>query len=92
MFRIVAGAAHLQEFTKAGGTIMRAFCRECGTRVLNRFGSWKPGGRVPLAFFPNLLNTRHQHPLPAILRPTRNNRPEECVLDAPFLRAMPLEG
>ncbi len=80
-FVITAGEELLEEFTKPGGTITRAFCRTCGSRVLNRFGAWKPGGRVPLAFFPNLLTEEAQRALPEALRPARDNQPHESVLD-----------
>ncbi len=86
MFEITAGAEHLNEFTKPGGTITRAFCQLCGTRILNRFGAWKPGGRTPLAFFPNLLDEATQHDLPEALRPKKTNRPQECVLDVEMLQ------
>ncbi|MFT4975162.1 MAG: hypothetical protein ACI8S6_001049 [Myxococcota bacterium] len=36
-------------------------------------------------FFPSLLDAEVQHDLPAVLRPTRHNRPGECVLDAELL-------
>lgn len=80
-FTFTAGADQLVEFTKPGGTITRAFCRTCGSKILNRFGAWKPGGRVPLAFFPNLLCEADQRALPAALRPRRDNQPHESVLD-----------
>jgi len=86
MFTITAGAAQLNEFTKPGGTITRAFCTVCGSRILNRFGGWRPKGKVPLAFFPNLLTEDVQRDLPTALRPRRHNRPEESVLDAEVLR------
>ena len=85
MFRLTSGAEFLNEFTKPGGTITRAFCTQCGSKILNRFGGWKPGGRVPLAFFPNTLDEATQHALPEALHPARNNRPDECVLDSEML-------
>jgi len=88
MFRITQGAEHLVEFTKPGGTITRAFCGVCGSKILNRFGPWRPGGREPLAFFPATLDEATQHALPAPLRPAKNNRPDECVLEASALRPL----
>ncbi len=79
-FELTSGAELLNEFTKPGGNITRAFCQTCGSRVLNRFGPWRPGGRVPIAFFPNLLRDADQSPYPEALKPTKVNRPEECVL------------
>jgi hypothetical protein len=88
MFELTAGAELLTEFHKPGASLVRAFCSGCGTRVLNRFPGWKPGGRTPLAFFPNTLDEAHQHPLPDLLRSGDNNRPEECVLEAAVLGAV----
>jgi len=85
MFRLTAGADQLVEFTRPGGTITRAFCGACGSRILNSFGDWKPGGRTPIAFFPDLLDAQTRGDLPAALRPLKNNRPDECVLDAGVL-------
>jgi|GEM_PF-3153796 len=84
-FELTAGADHLNEFTKPGGRITRAFCQLCGTRILNRFGPWRPGGKTPVAFFPGTLREADQQALPAPLRPQRNNAYDECVLDTEFL-------
>ncbi len=59
----------------------------CGSKVLNRFPGWNPGGRTPIVFFPNLLDEATQRELPEALRPRRNNQPHESVLDEEFLRA-----
>ena len=83
---ITAGAALLNEFQKREGGIVRAFCGGCGSRVLNRFPGWRPGGREPLAFFPDLLDDACRRPLPEALRPRKNNQPQECVLDVEALR------
>jgi len=88
MFALTSGAEQLVEFTKPGGTITRAFCGVCGSKILNRFGPWRPQGNVPLAFFPDLLREGDRHPLPEALRPQKNNRPEECVLDGGMLSAL----
>ena len=88
MFEIREGAEHLQEYRKPGGRIVRAFCRECGSKILNRFPEWSPGGRVPLAFFPDLLDQEHRRPLPEMLRPQKHNQPEECVLDQEMLEQL----
>ena len=77
------GEEHIREFNRGGPT--RAFCTECGSKVYNRFGAWRPGGMVPVGFFPNLLDEPSQHPLPERFRPQRMNRPDECVLDTAFL-------
>jgi hypothetical protein len=74
------------EFQKAGGTIVRAFCGTCGTRMLNRFPGWTPGGLTPLAFFPNTLDEGTARHLPDALRPVHNNSSDECVLDRAFLQ------
>ena len=87
MFNITEGEGLLEEFTKPGGTITRAFCRRCGSKVLNRFGSWRPGGRVPLVFFPSLLDEETQKSLPDALQPGKINRPEESVLNLEVLLA-----
>lgn len=47
---------------------------------------WHPGGKTPFVFFPRTLTQEHQSALPESLRPRRNNRPDECVLDWPFLK------
>ena len=86
MFQITAGAELLVEYTRPGASLSRAFCGTCGSKVLNRFPGWKPGGRVPLAFFPNLLEEATQHALPEILRAQKTNRAEECVVDFERLR------
>ncbi|MFT4622228.1 MAG: hypothetical protein ACI8PZ_000884 [Myxococcota bacterium] len=91
-FTLTRGADLLVEFHKPGGSITRAFCGRCGSRMLNRFGSWKPGGRVPVAFFPNTLDEAIQHDLPDALRPQKQNRPGECVLDLEMLRPLLGEG
>ena len=86
MFRLTSGQDVLQEFTKPGGSIVRAFCGRCGSKVLNRFPGWTPGGREPVAFFPALLDEATQHALPDALRPHKHNRPEESVLDHAMLQ------
>jgi len=58
-----------------------------GSKIMNRFSGWKPGGRTPLAFFPDLLDAEVRRSLPELLRPTKNNRSAECVLDGELLRA-----
>ena len=88
MFRITAGYDELNEFTKPGGSICRAFCKTCGSRVLNRFPGWTPGGRVPVAFFPSLLTAADQQALPESFRPGKHNQPHESVLDEPMLREL----
>jgi hypothetical protein len=88
MFTITRGEELLAGYTRPDGYIRRTFCTVCGSKVLNRFEGWKPDGKVPLAFFPNLLDEAVQHDLPEPLRPERNNRPEECVLDAAMLSAL----
>jgi hypothetical protein len=91
-FQVTKGHEFINEFKKAGGSIVRAFVTCCGTRVLNRFPSWRPGGRTPLVFFPNLLTDGGQNPLPELLRPTKHNRGQECVLDREFLAAFLEQG
>ena len=86
LFTLTGGADLLTDFSKPGGNIVRSFCSACGTRILNRFGGWKPGGRTPLAFFPSLLEAETQKALPESLRPGKNNRPGEHVLDAVMLQ------
>ncbi len=85
MFTVIAGAEHLQEFQREGGPV-RAFCRVCGSRVLNRFPGWSPDGKTPIGFFPNLLEAATQKELPNALRPQRHNQPHQTVLDAEKLR------
>jgi len=85
-FRITAGAEHLVEYTKPGGTITRAFCGACGTRILNRFGDWRVRGHTPLVFFPNTLDEGTMDDLPPTLRPRKNSFPDGCVLDPERLR------
>lgn len=85
MLEVTAGQEALQEFTRPGGHIIRAFCGVCGSKILNRFSGWKPGGRTPIAFFPNLLDEETQRELPELLRPQRHNRPQESVLDGRLL-------
>mgnify|MGYP002634469084 CR=1 FL=1 len=92
MFSLISGEEHLVMFTKPGGTITRGFCDACGTRMLNRFGAWRPKGRVPVAFFPNTLDEAVQQDLPDLLRPRRMNRADECVLDLAFLRPLFAHG
>ncbi|MCP4805509.1 MAG: hypothetical protein GY884_09185 [Proteobacteria bacterium] len=87
-FENTAGADLVQGFQKPGAHIVRSFCRACGTRVHNTFPGWTPGGRTPLVFFPATLDEATQRGLPEVLRPTRNNQPQDCVLDCPFLDAM----
>ena len=80
-FEITAGAELLTEFRRPEVTITRAFCSRCGSKILNRFGAWTPGGKTPLVFFPDLLTPSSQAQMPAHYRPQKHNRPEECVLD-----------
>lgn len=87
-FALTSGAEHVVHFNKPGGHITRAFCGLCGSRVLNTFGPWRPGGREPVAFFPSTLDASTQQDLPQALRPVRNNQPDECVLDRAFLLQM----
>ncbi len=80
-FDITTGAELLTEFQKPGGRIVRAFCSQCGSRILNRFPEWTPEGRTPLVFFPSLLRAEQQQDLPEAFRPKRDLHPEESVLD-----------
>ncbi len=90
-FAVTRGADLLNDFQKDGGRIVRAFCNRCGTRVLNRFSTWRPGGHEIIAWFPNLLGEGVQQPMPAILRPHNTANAGECVLDREFLARF-LEG
>jgi len=92
MFQITAGAEQLVSFTKPGGTITRAFCGTCGTKIQNRFDGWRPGGKEPLVFFPATLDEATQHQLPAALQPTKHNRPQECVLVTSMLAPLLAEN
>lgn len=85
-FTITAGEELLQEFGRGGPT--RIFCTRCGSKVMNTFGGWKPGGRTPLAFFPNLLDEATQHDLPEPLRAKGHHQPQECVLEQAELEAL----
>jgi len=85
MFSITTGEDVLVEFKKPGGTITRAFCGACGSRVLNRFGTWRPRGQTPVGFFPNLLTEEAQRALPEALRPHRDYSPKDSVLDRDLL-------
>jgi len=80
-FTLTSGAEHLELYQKHPKAPVRAFCRTCGTRVLNRFPHWRPQGKEPLAFFPNLLDADIQANLPARFRPTRNYEAASSVLD-----------
>lgn len=86
-FTITAGADEVQPFSKEPGRMVRAFCRTCGSKVLNRFPNWRPGGRVPVGFFPSLLDEQTQRDLPQRLRPQRVNQVQGCVLDFDVLQA-----
>ena len=88
MLALTSGAEALVAYQKPGASIVRAFCGVCGSRVLNRFPGGSPGGRVPVAFFPDLLRESDQRALPRALRPAKHNRPEECVLDEEMLRRL----
>ena len=88
MFAIETGAADVIEFQKPGAHILRAFCGTCGSRVFNRFPDWKPKGLAPLAFFPSLLQSSDQSPLPEPFRPQKNNQSGECVLDWTMLQKL----
>ena len=81
MFRITGGEDLLTAFTKPAKTITRIFCTRCGSKILNRFPGWTPGGQTPVVFFPDTLEEGLQASLPDSLRPQKNNRPQECVLD-----------
>ena len=81
MFSITEGAELLSEFQRNEGGLVRAFCAICGSKVLNLFPGWRPGGRKPVAFFPNTLDAVIQADLPEALRPRKQNHPGECVLD-----------
>lgn len=86
MLRVTTGESLLNEYAKSEGKLVRAFCRRCGSRVLNRHPSWRPEGFVPVSFFPNLLDEDIQRALPEVLRPNKHNAPEESVLDAALLQ------
>jgi hypothetical protein len=92
MFAITAGAEQITDFHKPGGHITRSFCSQCGSKIRNTFGGWRPGGKVPVAFFPALLDEATQHALPAPLRAARHNRPDECVLEVERLRELAAFG
>ncbi len=88
MFSFVAGESNLVEFKKGGRSPVRAFCGTCGSKVLNRFPGWSPGGKVPLVFFPSLLDAEFQQDLPALLRPQKNINAGETVLEQELLNAL----
>jgi len=88
-FTITSGAELLRDFTREGGRINRAFCGTCGTRVLNRLPpGWRPQGKTPLAFFPNLLTAGTMDDLPEPLRPRKHAFPGECVLERALLEEL----
>lgn len=87
-FRLTSGDDLIVPFTKPGGTITRAFCGTCGSKIYNRFGSWRPQGKEPLVFFPATLDEATQHDLPEAFQPAGNNRAGECVLQASVLRSL----
>ncbi|MCO4768870.1 MAG: GFA family protein [Deltaproteobacteria bacterium] len=83
-FSFLEGAELLEEFQKPNGPV-RAFCRTCGTKILNRFPGWTPGGKVPLVFFPDTLNKELRADLPAVLRAEKNVNQESTVLEQEVL-------
>jgi hypothetical protein len=85
-FEITQGAELLTEFSKPANTITRCFCSRCGSKILNRFPGWNPKGITPIVIFPDTLVEGAQTELPENMRPTRNNRSEECVIDWERLR------
>ncbi|MEM7155472.1 MAG: GFA family protein [Myxococcota bacterium] len=80
------GAENLQEFHKPGAKVTRAFCRVCGSKMLNRFPGWKPGGKVPVGIFPSTLEESAQHALPEVLQAQHHNCREETVLSTAMLQ------
>lgn len=80
-FRITRGQDLVVPFEKVPGSVRRSFCRECGTRLYNTFSdSLRPGGRVPLAWFPNTLRAQDLSNLPRAFLPQRHVNTEGCVL------------
>ena len=76
----IEGEELVQEFQKPNGPI-RAFCRTCGSKLLNRFPNWRPHGKVPLVFFPDLLDREVRANMPAALVPRSNVNQESAVLE-----------
>lgn len=87
-FTVTQGEDLVVPFQKTPGKVVRAFCGTCGTRVFNTFPNWRPGGRVPVAWFPSLLADDVQRDLPETLRPNANMNAEGCVLYASPLAEM----
>ena len=82
--QITAGGDLLTPFSRTATSIVRSFCRMCGSRVCNRSPQQPELG---VGFFPALLVEEAQHALPAAFRPTDHYLSHEAVLDL----AKPLE-
>lgn len=80
-FRITEGESLLVEYQREGASLARCFCGRCGSKVVGKLAHWKPDGEDAVVFFPDLLDAGQQASLPEDLRATRNNRPQDCVLD-----------
>lgn len=87
-FEITTGVEHVVPFSKTP-RITRAFAGCCGTRLYNTFSdAFKPGGRTPLAFFPDTLVDEDRRSLPQPLVASDNFSADRCVLQWDVLDAM----
>ncbi len=75
---ITAGDDLLTPFSRSTSSIVRSFCRVCGSRVCNRSPQQPELG---VGFFPALLVEEAQHALPAAFRATDHYLSHEAVLD-----------
>lgn len=82
--KIVSGEELLERYQKTEGSIIRAFCRGCGSRVQNII----PGGEL-VGFFPALLDEETQHNLAEAFRPNFHYLPHEAVVKVDMFPALP---
>jgi hypothetical protein len=76
-FRVVKGEALIKEYSRGDRFPIRAFCGQCGSRVLNKVPA-EP--EVGIGFFPSLLEEHVQHDLPIAFHPTKHYLSHEAVL------------
>lgn len=77
-FTVTKGSQLLKQYARNELSVNRAFCSQCGSRVMNTLPNRNDLG---VGFFPALLDEDTQHALPEMYKPRYHNLSHESVLD-----------
>eukprot|EP00961_Rhodomonas_salina_P285317 3855547-Rhodomonas_salina.1 len=84
LFAYTAGEELVKHFRKVEGKDpVRSFCSNCGSKLTIQYAQSMPGC---IGTFPALYDEASQKNLPELLKPSKVNERESCVLDNDVLK------